>query len=129
MRQAKDDSEIPGTVAYEAARADRLQARIEALEAALHYVADMTYCGADAEWHFRYVYDPQVILDALAPRVEPQSTQAADRIEALEAALREIARGEGRFSRDPYEHACNTIEDLIAIARAALAPEQDKSDG
>ena len=48
------------------------------------------------------------------------------RIEALEAALREIARGEGRFSRDPYEHACNTIEDLIAIARAALAPEQDK---
>jgi hypothetical protein len=51
---------------------------------------------------------------------------AADRIEALEGALREIARGEGRFSRDPYEHACNTIEDLIAIARAALAPEQDK---
>jgi hypothetical protein len=52
--------------------------------------------------------------------------RAADRIEALEDALREIARGEGRFSRDPYEHACNTIEDLIAIARAALAPEQDK---
>jgi hypothetical protein len=52
--------------------------------------------------------------------------EAADRIEALEGALREIARGEGRFSRDPYEHACNTIEDLIAIARAALVPEQDK---
>ena len=42
MTQAKDDSEIPGTVAYEAARAERLQeiidkqaARIVALEAAL----------------------------------------------------------------------------------------------
>ena len=56
----------------------------------------------------------------------PLCGEAADRIEALEAALREIARGEGRFSRDPYEHACNTIEDLIAIASAALAPEQDK---
>jgi phage shock protein A len=42
------------------------------------------------------------------------------RIEELESALREIARGEGRYSHDQYEHACNTIEDLKAIARAAL---------
>ena len=41
--------------------------RIEALEAALNYVADMTYCGADAEWHFKPGYDPQAVLDALAP--------------------------------------------------------------
>ena len=45
-----------------------LAARIEALEAALNYVADMTYCGADAEWHFKPGYDPQAVLDALAER-------------------------------------------------------------
>jgi hypothetical protein len=60
------------------------------------------------------------------PLSEKLAIEAADRIEALEAALREITRGEGRYSRDPYEHACNTIEDFIAIASAALAPEQDK---
>jgi hypothetical protein len=65
------------------------------------------------------------IADAILADKVLALREAADRIEALEAALREIARGEGRFSRDPYEHACNTIEDLIAIARAALAPEQD----
>jgi len=44
--------------------------RIEALKAALNYVADMTYCGADAEWHFKPGYDPQAVLDALAPEQE-----------------------------------------------------------
>jgi hypothetical protein len=39
--------------------------RIEALEAALNYVADMTYCGTDAEWHFKPGYDPQGVLDAI----------------------------------------------------------------
>lgn len=34
------------------------------------------------------------------------------------AALREIAKGEGRFSLDHHEHACNTIEDMKAIAKA-----------
>lgn len=33
---------------------------------ALNYVADNTYCGADAEWHFKPGYDPQVVLDAIA---------------------------------------------------------------
>jgi len=42
--------------------------------------------------------------------------EAADRIEALEAALRKIA--EGSF-------VSGTIYDGIRIARAALAPEQD----
>jgi hypothetical protein len=48
VRQAKDDSEIPGTVAYEAARADRLQDRIEALEAALRKIAEFPYVGEKA---------------------------------------------------------------------------------
>ena len=39
----------------------------------------------------------------------------------LLAALEEIAKGEGRFNRDPLEHATNTIEDMQSIARAAIA--------
>ena len=75
-------------------------------------------CARCEEW--------QRICENLESQITGLREDTANRIEALEAALREIARGEGRFSRDPYEHACNTIEDLIAIARAALAPEQDK---
>ena len=41
--------------------------RIEALEAALNYVADMTYYGGGAEWHFKLGYDPQEVLDVLVP--------------------------------------------------------------
>ena len=41
--------------------------RIEALEKALNYVADMTYYGGGAEWHFKLGYDPQEVLAALAP--------------------------------------------------------------
>ncbi len=41
-------------------------------------------------------------------------------IERLRAALTEIAEGKGRFSNDPFTHACNTIEDMVGIASAAL---------
>lgn len=42
-------------------------ARLSAsVHAALNYVADMTYCGADGEWRFKPGYDPQVVLDAIA---------------------------------------------------------------
>lgn len=34
--------------------------------AALNYVADMTYCGADGLWNFKESYDPKVVLDAIA---------------------------------------------------------------
>lgn len=36
------------------------------------------------------------------------------------AALTEIAKGEGSFSRDQLEHAGNAIESMKALARAAL---------
>ena len=39
---------------------------------------------------------------------------------ALVAALEEIAKGEGPFSRDPLTHAENIIEAMKEIARAAL---------
>ena len=33
---------------------------------ALKYVAYQTYCGPDAEWHFKPGYDPQHVLNAIA---------------------------------------------------------------
>ena len=36
-------------------------------------------------------------------------------------ALEKIALGEGRFSRDQLTHASNTIEDMKALANAAIA--------
>ncbi len=41
--------------------------------------------------------------------------------EPMLEALRDIAKGEGRFSRDPLEHAATCIEDMKAIAVAAIA--------
>ncbi len=46
--------------------------------------------------------------------------EAVARLEVLKSVLKEIAKGEGRFSRDPLEHASNTIEDMKALARAEL---------
>lgn len=40
---------------------------------------------------------------------------------ALLAALEEIAKGEGPYSRDPLTHAANTVEAMEAIAKAAIA--------
>jgi hypothetical protein len=56
--------------------------------------------------------------------------QARERLLATSAgmleALKEIAKGEGRYSRDPFEHACNTIEDMKALAIAAIAKAEGK---
>lgn len=45
----------------------------------------------------------------------------------LLAALREIAKGQGRFSLDHHEHACNTIEDMKAIAVEAIAKAEGRA--
>jgi len=60
---------------------------------------------------------------------EPEEVSARlklypDLVEALE----KISLGEGRFSRDPLEHAGSCIEDMKAIAVAALARCQEDSD-
>jgi len=47
----------------------------------LNYVADMTYCGTDAEWHFKRGYDPQRVLDALDGLAAPVSAPVMDREE------------------------------------------------
>lgn len=53
-------------------------------------------------------------------RVQPMGPWVST-VRRYEAALREITKREGRFSRDPLEHASNTIEDMAAIADAALS--------
>ena len=42
-------------------------------------------------------------------------------VDDLAGALREIEKGEGRFSVDHKTHAINTIDDMKELARAALA--------
>lgn len=46
--------------------------------------------------------------------------EARAEVERLRAALQQISEGEGRYSRDPLEHASNTIEDMQMLALAAL---------
>lgn len=45
----------------------------------------------------------------------------AARIKYLVAALEEVAKGMGPYSRDPLAHASNTIEDMKDIATKAVA--------
>ncbi len=52
--------------------------------------------------------NPQAVLGLLA------------RVRELEGALTEIAKGEGEYSRDPMEHAINTIDSMKAIATKAI---------
>jgi len=56
-------------------------------------------------------------LEHLASSPSPENEAVEKAIEALE----QIAKGEGRFSRDQLTHANNTVEDMKAIAVAALA--------
>ncbi len=44
----------------------------------------------------------------------------------LHEALQKILEGRGRYSRDRLTHAENTIEDMLALARAALLPPPEK---
>jgi len=46
--------------------------------------------------------------------------EVRERMHKYKSALLQIRKGEGRFSRDPHQHACNTIEDMKALANEAL---------
>lgn len=50
------------------------------------------------------------------------------RVEELERALQEIAKGEGAFNRDPLKHAENVIEHMRSVAeRALLSPAEPEA--
>ena len=59
-----------------------------------------------------------VVIDALTARVAE-----------LEAALMQIEKGEGPYSRDPLTHAGNTIDAMVQIAVAALATSEQVRKG
>ncbi|MFA6974280.1 MAG: hypothetical protein WC238_06160 [Parcubacteria group bacterium] len=54
--------------------------------------------------------------------------QFIDEINRLRDALSEISEGKGRYNEDRLIHASNTIEDMIEIAKTALAesPENER---
>jgi hypothetical protein len=52
--------------------------------------------------------------------MEEQRDEAQAKLAQVVAALEQIAKGEGRYNRDPFIHAANTVEDMIALATAAL---------
>ena len=54
-------------------------------------------------------------------RVESRLADAEARVREVEEALVQIAKGEGRFSLDHFQHAKNTIEDMKVLAVTALA--------
>jgi len=64
-----------------------------------------------------------VVLRGFSSRVMLALLDDADRCEKLEEALREIAKGEGRFSLDQLEHASNTIDAMKLLAIEALGEE------
>ena len=51
----------------------------------------------------------------------PADAHLASTAPDLLEALTEIAKGEGRYSRDNYTMCCNTVEDMKALALKAIA--------
>jgi len=66
-------------------------------------------------------------FEAQYPAIFPASSEGL-RTKNLEAALREIAKGAGPFSRDPLTHAFNCIESMKAIAVEALGNVSDSGN-
>jgi len=56
----------------------------------------------------------------------PADARLASTAPDLLEALREIAKGEGRYSRDPLEHASNTVDDMKALALRAIAKAEGR---
>lgn len=75
-----------------------------------------THLGPDV-----FVSDDGSIQDSpLALKIPELVTQRLAAHSALLEALKQIAKGEGAFSRDQLTHANNTIQDMKAIAESAL---------
>ena len=70
---------------------------------------------------------PEAELDAARLEID-RLTRERD---VLLEALKEISKGEGRYSRDNYQFACNCIEDMKKLATDAIAlceaPQSDPS--
>ena len=56
----------------------------------------------------------------MVARCDQEDCDCGHTIEKLVTALTEVEKGIGAFSRDPLQFACNTIDDMKDIARAAI---------
>jgi hypothetical protein len=65
-------------------------------------------------------------LDNVITDILEDAVEAAARIEALEAALREIAASSKRKGPPDFQYWWDVANDRREIARAALAPEPEK---
>jgi len=64
-------------------------------------------------------------LEATLRGAYTENKAYAKRIAELEGALREIAKGEGRYDMDPLKHCGNTVEDMIGLAKQALGGDDE----
>lgn len=58
------------------------------------------------------------------PKPKDETASLKARVVVLEAALKEISKGEGPYSHDHLQHADNCIDSMKAIALAALDTSQ-----
>jgi hypothetical protein len=64
--------------------------------------------------------DANVTFTSKVVEKDPNVTQTDQQLEIAIAALFELTRPSGRFSRDQLEHAKNTIEEVVLTANNAL---------
>ena len=104
---------------------------------------DLLRAGIDKEYRLRIGYEEELerkdkVIERLRANIDAMNcnrdhiypltladhvrtiAELRAEIERLEDALKEISKGEGRFSMDRQKHANNTIEDMIGLAKAAL---------
>lgn len=53
--------------------------------------------------------------------MEDEVASLRESLDELLEALEEVAKAEGAYNRDPLTHAENVIENMVAVAQAAIA--------
>jgi hypothetical protein len=129
-------SELPpiiGEIFTQAGHATRLEHRLEKIDAAL----DQVGAPKSGDWDglnvalsqvgrilrlagFRRGENGELVRIASETGTTEGYPGIAHDLETLRTALTEIAKGEGPFSRDPLEHAGNTIDAMKKLASEAL---------
>lgn len=83
------------------------------------------FCIEAGSEHVALKPEPGGIWDKLSTAagdaLDAKTVDLTTEVNRLKAFLTAISEGRGRFSRDPYTHACNTIEDMKQLALDALA--------
>ena len=65
--------------------------------------------------------DTKETTEAALHRIAKENVRLSSEGAVMREALKEIAKGEGRYDMDQLKHASNTIEDMVHLANNALA--------